>query len=91
MKVRKFLYRKETGEESLRKVIVVAEPRQNYLCYDVTNLSSDEATMLQNILKDAEYDRDCHIELWEKATHKKINSLWRSFKPGGIDWLDEPS
>ena len=86
MKIKRFVYSKENGDVSNRHVIIVSEPRENFLVYDMSDLTEDQIVYLEKALKEAEdYRDDCLVE-FEQVTGIKINDLWRSFKPGGIEW-----
>ena len=86
--IRYMTYTKDSGEVSQRKVIEVSKPRDNYLVYDVTKLTEDETAYFEKILQELEEDRNEAFGEFEAVTGIKINSLWRSFKPGGIDWKE---
>ena len=91
MKIRHMMYTKDTtGETSYRLVVVVAEPRENYLCYDVTDFSEEDLNRLEEVLDEAVEYREDALRSFEYVTGKKINKLWRSFKPGGIEWIEAP-
>ena len=79
-------YTKINGEESDRDIIVVSNPRENYLVYDVSKMSEVDRNLLLDVLKQIEEFRDNAIADFELLTEIKQSSLWRSFKPGGIDW-----
>ena len=82
-------YTKDNGERSSRKVIVVSEPRSNYLVYDVTKLDRTQQDCLLAVLNDLEQIRKYEMDEYEVLTGTKLAALWRSFKPGGIEWLQE--
>ena len=82
-------YTKDSGDVSQRAVIVVARPRDNYLMYDVSKLSDEAVEALVNAVKMAEEYRDNCIADFELVTGIKQASLWRSFKPGGVEWETE--
>ena len=86
MKIRHVTYTKDNGEKSNRLVAVVAEPKDNYLCYDITDFSTEEAKMFRHYLESIEVYREETFAEFEVITGKKISTLWRSFKPGGIEW-----
>ena len=89
MKIRRMIYTKDNGDSSHRLVAVISEPRENFLALDLSKLTSDEVMYLKR-LEDSVIDfRDeCYTE-FEDVTGHKISSLWRSFKPGGIEWVTE--
>ena len=81
-------YTKDNGDVSNREVIVVSAPRDNYLVYDVTKLTEKQIWCLkENITNIEDYSNHQYAE-FKAATGININSLWRSFKPGGIDWKE---
>lgn len=82
------IYTKDNGDISNRKVIVVSKPRENYLVYDVTKLTGDQINYFQETLEIIEYNKVHNIQEFEQVTGIKEASLWRSFKPGGIDWKE---
>ena len=79
-------YTKDNGEVSNRLIVVVAEPKDNYLCYDISNFTDEEIRMFQHYLDSIDQYREETFAEFEDITGKKISSLWRSFKPGGITW-----
>lgn len=89
MKIRQMVYTKDNGDSSKRVVAVISEPRENYLTLDLSKLTSDEIRYLKK-LEDSVVDfrEECYTE-FEEVTGHKISSLWRSFKPGGIEWVTE--
>jgi hypothetical protein len=87
MKTRKFMYTKDNGDVSERLAVIVSEPRKNYLVYDISKLEPKEVRLLEDALKQAEDFRDNCLADFELLTGKKVNSLWRSFKPEGIEWI----
>ena len=86
IELRPMTYTKDNGEVSDRQILVVSEPRENYLVYDVTKLSDEHLEILVDALAMAEEYRDNALADFELLTKVKVNSLWRSFKPGGISW-----
>lgn len=86
MKIKRMQYTKDNGEVSNRLVVVVAEPKDNYLCYDISNFKDDEIRMLEHFLEAIEEYRNDTLLEFEDVTGIKINTLWRSFKPTGIEW-----
>ena len=82
-------YTKTNGETSERELIIVSQPRANYLVYDVTKLSEKELEVLLDALEQTEEFRDNAMKDFELITGIKQNSLWRSFKPEGIEWTTE--
>lgn len=89
MKIKSMTYTKESGEVSNRDVIIVSAPRENYLCYDVTKLDDKERGMLIHYLDSIEAYRDETFAELKSVTGIRQNALWRSFKPGGIEWDKE--
>lgn len=87
--IRHMRYTKDNGETSERDVIVVSYPKVNHLMYDVTSLTDKERNVLINALAAAEEARDNAIAKFEVLTGIKQSSLWRSFKPEGIEWVTE--
>lgn len=86
MKIKHMTYTKDNGEVSEREVIVVSAPRDNYLCYDVTKLDDNGKKMLEHYLNSIEtYRQETFAEL-TSVTGIRENTLWRSFKPKGIEW-----
>ena len=81
-------YTKDSGEVSDRQILVVFEPRDNYLVYDVTKLSDEHLEVLVEALAMVEEYRDNALADFELLTGNKVGNLWRSFKPGGIDWKE---
>ena len=79
-------YTKDNGETSIREVIPVSAPRENYLVYDVSKMSQEHREILLTALRQVEEYRDNAIADFELLTGIKQSSLWRSFKPGGIEW-----
>ena len=82
-------YIKANGDYSRRQVIVISEPRENYLVLDVSKLTPTDAELLSEYLDHVEEARTEFISEFEVITGIKYNSLWRSFKPGGIEWEQE--
>lgn len=89
MNIRTMQYTKANGEVSTRQVIVVSNPKENYLMYDVSKLTEKELQVLQEALKQTEEFRDNAIADFELLTGIKQASLWRTFKPEGIEWEQE--
>ena len=81
-------YTKDNGDSSDRTVVVVTRPRENYLVYDISNLTNDQRATLKLTLDEIDRFRDNAIADFELVTGVKQSSLWRSFKPGGIEWTD---
>lgn len=79
-------YTKDNGETSDREVIVVSEPRDNYLMFDVTKLDDDNVDNLIFYLEEIDSFRKQMLKIFEESSEVKISSLWRSFKPEGIEW-----
>lgn len=88
MNVRLMTYTKDSGEATNREVLVVSSPRDNYLTYDVSDLSDDHLEVLLEALTIADDCRENALKDFELITGIKVNSLWRSFKPGGVDWKE---
>jgi len=86
MKIKKFTYTKANGDVSERTAIVVSVPRDNYLVYDVSDLTEEEVENLREKLAYSESIRETELESFTEETGINSNNLWRSFKPGGIDW-----
>jgi hypothetical protein len=82
-------YTKDNGETSLREVVVVSEPRANYLVYDVTKLSNKDLDVLRLALEQTEVFRDNALADFDLVSELKLWRLWRSFKPEGIEWIEE--
>jgi hypothetical protein len=85
-KLRYFTYTKDNGEISDRAGIIVAAARDNTLMYDVSKLTDKQKRYLVEVIIEAETYRDDCLADFEAETGIKLNSLWRSFKPGGINW-----
>jgi hypothetical protein len=88
MKIKHFTYTKDNGDISNRVAVMVSSPRENYLVYDVTDFTDKELHRLEVALDHAEAERDKAIADFELLTGKQLNRLWRSFKPGGIEWTE---
>jgi hypothetical protein len=82
-------YTKANGEVSDRLVAIVSEPKENYLTYDISDFSEAETRMFKHYLDSIEQYRGDTLTEFEDVTGKKISSLWRSFKPEGIEWVKE--
>lgn len=89
MKLKRFFYTKNSGDESDRNCLVVSNPRQNYLMLDVSNLTPEQVDELCNIFDTIEDEKSELLQGWEEEHGVSINSLWRSFKPEGIEWQDD--
>jgi len=87
--LRYMTYTKADGDISERNVIVVSRPRKTFLVYDTTKLSNEEVNILLKCLDIIEEQRDNAMKDFELLTGLKQGSLWRSFKPEGIEWDDE--
>jgi len=88
--IRTMRYTKDNGEVSTRQVIVVSNPREHYLMYDVGKLSEKELEVLTMALEQIDEYRENAIADFELLTGKQQASLWRrSFKPEGIEWITE--
>lgn len=89
MKIRRMTYTKENGDRSDRLVAVMSEPRQNLLALDLSKLTPTEVAYFRQMMDEIEtYRGECHSE-FEGVTGIQLNSLWRSFKPEGIEWTTE--
>lgn len=86
MKIKRMTYTKDNGEVSRRAVIVISAPRDNYLCYDITNIGEKERKILEHYLDSIDVYRDETFEELKSITGIRQNALWRSFKPEGIEW-----
>ena len=82
-------YTKADGEVSYRLVGVVSEPRENYLTYDLSDFTSEEVMMLRHYVDSIENFREETLKEFEDITGHKISTLWRSFKPEGIEWIED--
>jgi hypothetical protein len=80
-------YTKDNGDISERYVVVVSDPRKNYLCYDVSEFKDEELKMFKHYLDSIEQYQGDTLTEFEDVTGIKISSLWRSFKPEGIEWV----
>lgn len=89
MKIKRMRYTKDSGDSSLREVVVVSEPRQNYLMFDVTKVSNKDMEILRLALDQIDKFRENAVADFELVTGIKQRDLWRSFKPGGIEWIEE--
>jgi len=87
--IRTMRYTKDNGEVSTRQVIVVSNPREHYLMYDVGKLSEKELEVLTMALEQIDEYRENAIADFELLTGKQQASLWRSFKSEGIEWITE--
>jgi hypothetical protein len=78
MKVKQFMYVKDSGDSSVRQALEVSPARENALMLDVGSLSPTDIEELKDALIDANEYRD--------AVMKKVAHLvkWRTFKPSGI-------
>ena len=88
-KIQLMRYTKDNGDMSEREVIVLSGPKELYLMYDISKLSNKESNLLLETLDDIDHYRDDAITEFEMITGIKQASLWRSFKPGGIEWIKE--
>jgi len=89
MKIKSMTYTKDNGEVSTRDIVIVSAPRENYLVYDVSKLNDEERKLLTHYLDSIEqYRTETFAEL-TSVTGIRENALWRSFKPGGIEWNKE--
>lgn len=89
MKIKTVQYTKANGDTSTRQIVVVSEPRDYYLVYDVSKLSAKQMEVLELALNQTEEFRDSAMKDFELLTGLTQNSLWRSFKPEGIEWNTE--
>ena len=88
IELKSMTYTKDNGDVSQREVLVIAEPRDNYLTLDVTKVPDDDLDVLVEALVEANKQRDNAYADFELITGLKVSNLWRSFKPGGIDWKE---
>ncbi len=88
MKIKRMVYTKDNGERSHRLVAIVSEPKENYLTYDLSEFTSEEIMMFKHYMESVDNYREETFAEFEDVTGKKISSLWRSFKPGGIEWIE---
>ena len=88
MKIKRMVYTKDNGDMSNRIVVIVSEPREHYLTYDISSFTEQEIAMFEHYLKSIEDFRAETFAEFEDITGKKVNALWRSFKPGGIEWVE---
>ena len=51
-------------------------------------LTDSQLEYLEAALEEVEIYRNETMAEFEAVSDVKINSLWRSFKPGGIDWKE---
>lgn len=86
MKIRSMTYTKDNGDVSEREVIVVSSPRENYLVYDVTKLNEKQRELLEHFIDSIDTYTDATWSELTSVTGIRQNNLWRSFKPGGINW-----
>ena len=86
--IRSMKYTKEDGSSSLRSVVVLSKPREHYLMYDVSKLTTHQREYFLTVLSEMETLQDETIAEFEAVTGLKQKSLWRSFKPEGIEWTD---
>lgn len=82
VKIKDFIYTKASGEVSERTAVVVSEPKENYLMLDITGLSPEKVEEVLRVIREVDAYRT------EVFNAYNINSLWRSFKPEGIEWKD---
>jgi uncharacterized membrane protein YvbJ len=88
-KIKRMTYTKDNGDVSEREVIVVSAPKENYLVYDVSKLNDEERKFLLHYLDSIDAYRDETFAELTSVTGIRQTSLWRSFKPGGIEWEQE--
>lgn len=89
MKIRRMTYTKDSGDRSDRIIAVMSEPRQNLLAWDLTSLNPFDIDILHDTILEIEtYRQECYRD-FEDKTGIKLDSLWRSFKPEGIEWTTE--
>lgn len=86
MKIKRMTYTKANGDVSHRTVAVIAEPKDNYLCLDISDFTDEEVKMFEHYLSAIEVYREETYNEFEDITGKKISDLWRSFKPEGVEW-----
>ena len=88
MKIRRFTYTKENKDVTNRYVVVISEPKENFLVYDMSDLTEDQIDYFLEAIQKSEDYREEALKEFEDVTGIKVNSLWRSFKPGGIEWVE---
>ena len=89
MKVKTIDYTKANGDKSTRHIVVVAEPRDFYLVYDVSKLSLQQLEVLELAQNQIEEFRDSAMKDFELVSGINQASLWRSLHPDRITWEDE--
>ena len=89
MKIRHMRYTKDDGDSSLREVLVISKPNRNYLMQDLTKFSDKEMEVFKLALTQTEEFRDNAMKDFELITGIKPSTLWRTFKPEGIEWIEE--
>lgn len=85
-KIQNMRYTKDNGESKERKVIVISRPRQNYLMYDVSELSDEALRLLTEAIEISDECRENSMADFELITGVEEKDLWRAFKPDGIEW-----
>lgn len=80
--MKQFYYTKANGERSFRKLIVLRPPSHLYLGLDVTDMKEEDITALIDGIAEADKHRDLLFEEME------VGNRWRSFKPEGIEWVE---
>lgn len=88
-KIQNISYIKANGDFTRRQVIVVSKPNPNYLTLDVSNLSETDQVLLTEYLVEMDNARNEVIAEFDLMTGNSYRSLWRSFKPEGIEWEKE--
>jgi len=81
-KLVKFNYTKDTGDESFRKAIVMAVPRQHHLMLDVTDEEPEVVSEILELLHRQEQE-------WDQMADAVQPLKWRTFKASGIDWIQK--
>lgn len=69
-------YVKESGEQSERRLVVIAQPNPNLYAYDVTEMGTPDIIELQSLLRR------------HKAELAALNLPFKSFKPAGLTVLE---
>ena len=73
-----FTYKKDNGDISHRKLMVLNEPSDLYFGVDVTNVDKDTTEELNMLMKKQ------GRELEEFLVEKSLTSKYRSFKKNGV-------
>lgn len=88
-KVKKIIYTKSNGDASVREIIEMSKPRKNVLALDVTSLGAWELETLVNVFLEIDEFREDIFKEWELSTGLSLSSFWRTFKPEGIEKLED--